>query len=119
MAVVPITKVTLPHTGAGYNLTDSADFSTLVAGSGNGVSFAWASSDWVILKNDSGGSGTFTLKFGPFTAITGYGGSVTNATIVVANNKTYFLRLDSQFSDASGNVVIECSVAGKALVLTP
>lgn len=119
MAVVPISKVTLLHTNAGYNLTDSADFTALVSGAGNGVSFAWASNDLVVLKNDSGSSATYTIKLGPFNGITNYGGSITNPTIVIANNKSYFARLDSQFADASGNVVIECSVAGKALVVTP
>lgn len=119
MSAVPINKVTIPHTNAGYNLTDSADFSTLVTGSGNGVSFAWSGGDVVVLKNDSGSSATYTIKFGPFASITGVGGAVTNPTIVIANNKTYMVRLDSQFADANGNVTIECSVAGKALVVTP
>lgn len=119
MAVTPITKVTLPHTNAGYDLTGSADFTTLSTGSGNGVSYAWNSGDVLVLRNSTGGTATYTIKFGPFVSITGYGGSVTNMTRTVATTKDYFMRLDSQFADASGNVIIECDVAGKVLVITP
>ena len=120
MAAATITKVAIPHTSAGYNLTDSADFTTLVAGSGNGVQFTHESDLIIVLKNDTGGSATFTLKIPASSSLTTYGGSITSPTIVVANGKTYLLRLDTLFRDGStGYVTIECNVGGKALVLAP
>jgi len=119
MAVTPITAVAIPHTNAGYNLTDSAAFTTLGAGSGNGVEFAYADAAIVVLKNDTGGAATFTLKASLGSGFTAYGAALTNPTIAVATGKTYLLRLDGVFRDSAGKVTIECSVAGKVLVLTP
>jgi hypothetical protein len=119
MAAVEITKVAIPHTDAGYNLTDSADFETLVAGAGNGVKFTHEDDLIVILKNDSGSPATFTLKAVLGAAYTTYGAALTNPTIAVANSKTYIMRLDKVFRAADGFVTIECDVAGKVLVLDP
>jgi len=118
MASVLITAVALPHNQAGYNLTDSADFSTLVAGAGNGVRFAWTDSLLVVLKNDTAGAAVFTLKLPVPAAISAYGGTITNPTNSVAAAKTELMRLDSQFRDANAEVTIECDVAAKVLVLS-
>ena len=120
MPAATITAVTLPHTMAGYNLTDSAGFTTLVAGSGNGVKFDYVDDLVVVLKNDSGGAAVFTVKVRTPASFTTYSAGVSHPTINVANNKTYLLRLDqSPFVDASGDITIECDVAGKVLVLDP
>jgi len=119
MAAVTISKVSIPHTNAGYNLTDSTAFTTLTTGAGNGVQYAWSNSDILALKNDSGGPAVFTIKLGAFPSITEVGGSVTNPSNTVADGKIEIMRLDSQFANTSGNVVIECDVVGKVLVLTP
>lgn len=120
MAAATITKVAIPHTSAGYNLTDSADFTTLVAGSGNGVQCTHEDDLIVVLKNDTGGSATFTLKIPASSSLTTYGGAITSPTVVVANGKLVQLRLDSLFrSGTTGYVTIECNVAGKVLVQDP
>lgn len=119
MAAVDIDAVAIPHDSVGYNLTDSAGFTTLVAGSGNGVTFDFADDDLVVLKNDTGGSATFTLKAVLQSAYTAYGVTVTNPTKVVATGKTFLLRLSNVFKGTGNKVTIECSVAGKVLVLTP
>lgn len=120
MAATTITAVSLPHTLAGYNLTDSAGFATLTTGAGNGVKFSFAANLIVVLKNDTGGAATFTVKVLTPTSYSTYTVTVTDPTIAVANGKTYLLRLDeSPFRLSTGYITIECNVAGKVLVLDP
>lgn len=120
MTATLITKHAIPHTNAGYAFTDSADFATLSTGSGNGVDFAYEDDLLVALKNDTGGSATFTLKIPANAQISTNGGSITSPTRVVADGKTFLMRLDKVFRDgATGLVTIECNVAGKVLVLDP
>ena len=59
MARTGITAVAITDTG--YNLTDSAGFTTMSTGAGNGVSFAQAGSDRIVLKNDTGGAAVFNF----------------------------------------------------------
>lgn len=118
MATAEITKVAVPHTNAGVNLTDAA-FTTLVAGAGNGVKFLWESDLLLYLRNDSGGSLTFTLKLAPGSEYTAYGATITSPTIVIANGKTYLVRLNQVFKSSDSYAYVECSGAGKALVLDP
>lgn len=121
MAATLITKVAIPHNAVGYNLTDSADFSTLTTGAGNGVKFAYEDDLIVVLWNTTGGSAVYTLKIGQsITKITTYGGSITSPTKTVANGKQFQFRLESIFKNAvDGLVYIECDVAGKVLVQDP
>jgi hypothetical protein len=119
MATTAITKITLPHTNAGYNLTDSASFTTMATGSGNGVTFSYSASDIVVMKNTTGGTATYTLKIPTIGALSAFGATVTNPTNTVAAGKTELMRLDPVFQDSSGLVTIECDVAGSILVLTP
>lgn len=119
MATTPISKVALPHSNAGYNLTDSTDFTTMATGAGNGVTFTYGSGDIIVMKNTTGGAAAYTLKIPAIAAITTFGGTITSPTNTVADGKTEILRLDSIFQDGStGLATIECDVAGKILVLT-
>lgn len=117
MAAVSINKVTVPRSMSGYNLTDSADFTTLVSGAGNGVTFGFSSSDIVVLKNDTAGSAVYTFKVRVPTEWSTYGVTATDPTITVAAGKTVLVKLADIFKDSSGNVTIECDVAAKVLVL--
>lgn len=120
MAAVEITKHALPQNAAGYDLTDSADFTTLVSGSGNGVKFTYEDGLILVLKNDSGSAATYTLKVPASSSLAAYGGTITSPTCVVANGKTVLLILSSLFRDAAtGFVTVECSAGGKALLLEP
>ena len=113
MPAVVITPVTM--TPSGYNLTDSAAFSTLVLGSGNGVK-ALISTGTLVLKNDSGSSATFTILVAPTAQLTALGLTTPNLEVVVANNKQYVLPISAAML-IGGYVTIECSVAGKVLIL--
>lgn len=117
MATTVITATTL--TATGYNLTDSADFTTMVAGAGNGVEFAYAANDIVVLKNDTAGSATYTIKTPSPSNFSGKGITVPDATVVIAAGKTYMYRASAIFQQSDGNVIIECSATAKIMVLRP
>lgn len=102
----------------GYNVTDSEDFETLSTGAGNGVSFPQSNDYRIILKNDSGGAATFTIKIPTPANLTELSLTVPDFTVAVANGKTYELKALSQFRQSDGNVYIDCSAAGKVLVLS-
>src|SRR5687768_10198774 len=93
-------KVTLNRNLTGYNLTDSTDFTTLVAGSGNGVKFSYAADDLVLLKNDTGGAAVFTFKVTSPGSFATFGVTVTHPTKSVAAGKTLLLRIADLFKDA-------------------
>jgi len=95
MARTAISATTITAiTSNGYNLTDSADFTTLTTGSGNGVKFTYDSKDEVILKNDTAGAAVFTLVVGIGGSITDVGGSITDPTVTVAAGKNTCLTFD-------------------------
>lgn len=116
MARTPITATAVPDTG--LNLTD-ATFATLGTGANNGVSFAYDGNNRVILKNDTGGAATFTVKVPTPTAYTNVGVTVPDMSVAVANGKTYeFKALSlSVARQSDGAIYIDCNVAGKVLVL--
>lgn len=115
MARTAITSASIANTG--YNLTDSTDFATLGTGAGNGVSFAYDSGTLVYLKNDTGSSATFTLKVPTPTTYSALSLTIPDMTITVANGKTIIVRLNSILRQSDGAVYIDCSVAGKVMVL--
>ena len=117
MATTPITATALAATG--YNLADSADFATLTTGAGNGVEFKLDVTDIVVLKNDTGGAAVFTLKVPSPTDFSSKGVTIPDVTVTVAAGKTWVYKLSSIFKQADGDVIIECDVAGKVLVLSP
>ena len=115
MAAVALTAVSVPKTG--YNLTDSAGFTTLVAGSGNGASFDYQSNRVLILKNDTGGAAVFTVKITQPAAYTALGITIPSPTITVATGKTWLVTPDQLMAPSGlSTITIECDVAGKALV---
>lgn len=102
----------------GYNVTDSTDFETLATGAGNGVVFPHNNDYRIILKNDTGGAATFTIKIPTPQNLADLSLTVPDFTVSVANGKTYELKGLSQFRQQDGNVYIDCSAAGKVLVLS-
>lgn len=118
MARATITKVTIPSpTSNGYNLTDSADYTVLSTGSGNGVSFAYDTNTTILLKNPTGGAAVFTIVLRPPTTVTAVGGSVVDPTVTVAAAKEHLLKPASVFNQAGDLMFIDCDVAASVLVL--
>lgn len=117
MARTAIAPIDLSKTG--YNLTDSADFTTLTLGSGNGITVLFDPKDILILKNDTGGSAVFTLKVPGETKYSDKNAVVPDVSVTVANGKTWVYQLTNIFKQADGKVYIDCDVAGKVLVLSP
>ena len=116
IAAVSIT----PIASNGYNLTDSADFTTLGVGADNGVTFTFATNNEVILKNPTGGAAVFTFIVAVRDAeATSVGATITDTTVTVAAGKTHILdKLSELFRDATTKLVaIDCDVAGEVLVL--
>lgn len=117
MARVPITAEDLTKTG--YNLSDSADFTVMGTGAGNGVEFTLDVRDIVVLKNTTGGDATYTFKIPADSRYTDYGGSVADDTIVVGTGDTWLRPLSTIFKQTTGKVHVDCDVAGSILVLSP
>lgn len=115
MARTNISAVSIPDTG--YNLTDSAGFSTLGVGASNGVTFNYDPAHLVVLKNDSGSSATYTFKVPTPAQFSGQGITIADVTVAVATGKTVLYPLSAIFQQSDGLVYLDCSVAGKALVL--
>lgn len=115
MARTTITATAITDTG--YNLTDSADFTTMTLGSGNGVAFVLTTSDRIILKNDSGSSATYTIKIPTPASYSSIGVTVPDMTVTVATGKSYVLEPPITARQSDGMIYIDCSVAGKILVL--
>lgn len=116
MAAADITPTALPVDGA-YNLTDSLDFTTLVAGAGNGVTFNFDASDLVALKNGTAGAAVFTIKVRQDSKFSDKGITVPDETINVAAGKTFVMRMVEIFKTTAGKIIVECDVAGEVLVL--
>lgn len=115
MARTDITAVVITDTG--FNLTD-ATFTTMSTGAGNGVSFTQDQSQRIILRNDTGGAATYTVKVPTPSSYAPFSLALPDLDISVATGKMYVLEPHSQFRQSDGNVYIDCSVAGKILVLT-
>jgi len=120
MAATAISRVSLPHTIAGYALTDSSDFSVLSTGAGNGVEFDYSADTVIVLKNTTGGAAVYTAVVVSTTAQSAYSVTISNPTKSVAAGKTVIWRLDNtQFKNADSKMKVECDVAGSILVLAP
>jgi len=115
MARTPITATAVPDIG--LNITD-ASFATLGTGAGNGVSFPYDSNNRVILKKDTGGAATFTVKVPTPTIYSNVGVTVPDMTVSVANGKTYEFKAVSLNvgRQSDGSIYIDCNVGGKVLV---
>lgn len=118
MARTGITATTIPAiTSEGYNLTDSADFTTMSTGSGNGVSFAYSARTLIILKNSTAGAADYTFVLANTSTITAVGGSVTDPVVDVAVGKTHLVKPAEVFKQSDGDMYIDCDVAGEILVV--
>lgn len=115
MARTTITATAIPANG--LNITD-ASYATLGAGAGNGVSFVYDGNNRIILKNDTGGAATFTIKVPTPTQYSDIGSTASDSTIAVANGKSVELKAVSLSvaRQSDGNIYIDCNVAGKVLV---
>lgn len=103
-------------TSNGLNLTD-ATYVTMSTGAANGVTFDHDGADLVVLKNDTGGDATFTIKVPAPASLTAIGATVADIDIVVVTAKTHVMRLPSILKQTDGKIYIDCDVAGKILVL--
>lgn len=117
MARIAIIAIDLTKTG--YNLTDSTDFTTLSAGSGNGITVLFDPRDILVLKNDTGGPAVFTLLVPGEDKYSDKGITVPDETVTVAAGKTWIYQLTGIFKQSDGKVYVDCDVAGKLLVLSP
>jgi len=103
----------------GYNLTDSADFTTLATGAGNGVTFDYNARDLIILKNEAGQSATVTVKTPQPAA---YSGIITlpDESFSIADGDTHLYPMLQIFKNAStGKITIECDQAIDILIVRP
>ena len=115
MARVPITAVSIPDTG--YDLTDSEDFETMVAGASNGVTFAQNAANRIILRNPTGGALTYTFKIPTPASYSAVGVTIPDATVTLAAGDDWVLEPQSVFRQSDGNIYCDCSGAGEILVL--
>lgn len=109
-----ISRTALPV--AGLNLTD-ATFQTLSTGAGNGIEVPYRAGDVLILKNDTGGAATFTVKVRQPQEFAALSVTVPDKTFSVADGKTYIVPLATVFRQADSDIYVDCDVAGEVLCL--
>lgn len=117
MTTTAITADSLP--AIGYNLTDSADYTTMTSGAGNGVEFAYDPNAVIVLNNDSGAEAVYTFKTPTTDALSAKGITTPDAAVTVANGKIWLYKLASIFKQSDGDVIVECDQTAKILVLSP
>lgn len=115
MATTEHEKTNFARNTTGVNITDLT-FATMATGAGNGRTWQHNVNDVILLKNDSGGPATFTLKAVTPSRFSAMGITVPDRTIVVADTKTVALRVSDVFA-ADGIITLECDVAAKLAVL--
>lgn len=120
MAAVPHTITDHPRGLTGLNLTDAANWQTLVVGAGNGASFVLQPQHLLFLRNDTGGDATFTIAVQPSASQVAAGATVNSPTKVVVTAKIHLVRLSDVFVNVATQLVnITCDVAAKVLVVNP
>jgi hypothetical protein len=115
MARATITAVAVP--GEAYNLTDSAAFTTLSTGAGNGVEFTHNPAHLLLLKNTTGGAAAFTIKVPTPSTYSGIA-TIPDDTVAVAAGDTALVKLASVYKQTDGKVYVDCDIAGKALLIS-
>lgn len=116
MARTAITPVAIPD--AGYNLTDSAGFTALSTGAGNGVEIPL---DYVrqrvrlVLKNTTGGAAVYTIKVPAPAEYSAKAATIQDVTVTVAAGKTWLYELTGIFKQSDDAVYVDCDVAGSVL----
>lgn len=116
MARAAMSRQTIAKTG--LNLTD-ATFTTMTLGAGNGVEVPYVRGLILVLKNDTGGAATFTIKVATPAESSNFGSTYGDISRSVADGKTWLVPVNQISKQADGDVYVDCSVAGKiaALVL--
>jgi len=115
MARSALTAVSLPTTG--YNVTDSADFATMMAGAGNGKEIVYNGATRILLKNTTGGAAVYTVKIPTPAQYTAIGLTLSDMAVSVGAAKTWELKPHAAMKQDDGKIYIDCSVAGSILVL--
>jgi hypothetical protein len=113
---VDLTKTSLTRNLAGFDLGD-ATYETMVAGAGAGVIWPYASTDLVVLKNDSGETATYTIQLSTPASYVALGLAPDNPTIELADGELYLVRVSELWRDNTRKCAIDCDQAGKILVL--
>ena len=116
MARVPITATAVPD--AGYNLTDSADIETMVAGATNGVTFTQSTTDRILLINGTGGALTYTVKVPTPAAYTALSVTIPDDEFTVPAGDTMVIKPNSLYRQTDGLIYVDCSGTGGILVLS-
>ena len=114
MARAAISTTSIPDTG--YNFTDGTG-TTLSTGAGNGGEIDYDANTRIYLTNPTGGSSTWTIKIPTPTSYSALSVTIPDMSITIATGKTYVLKPAAVFRQADGKIYIDCSVAGKLLVL--
>ena len=114
MARAAISTTSIPDTG--YNFTDGTG-TTLSTGAGNGGEIDYDANTRIYLTNPTGGSSTWTIKIPTPTSYSALSVTIPDMSITIAAGKTYVLKPAAVSRQADSKVYIDCSVAGKLLVL--
>lgn len=114
MARAAISTTSIPDTG--YNFTDGTG-TTLSTGAGNGGEIDYDANTRIYLTNPTGGSSTWTINIPTPTSYSALSVTIPDMLITIAAGKTYVLKPAAVSRQADGKVYIDCSVAGKLLVL--
>jgi hypothetical protein len=114
MTRVAIARTALPATG--LNITDAA-YQTMTGGANNGVTIPTIPGDVVILRNDTAGVATYTVKTAQPAGFSAQGITATDATVIVAAAKQWIYEPTALQKQADGMVYVDCDVAGKIVCL--
>jgi len=98
----------------GLNLSDATQYTVLTSGAGNGVKFEFSTAGWMVLRNSSGGSITYTIIMPEPTQYANLGVTFDDKIITVAANEIHLVSLDSRYKHADGFVYVETNTASAA-----
>lgn len=108
---------TAPEASAGIIPAD-VTYTTLTAGSGNGVKLSFPDCEQIILYNDTGGAATFTFVLDEPDNYDTLGITFNDKTFSVDNGDFCLVHPDSRYTDGEDNMIyIDCDVAGKVAVV--
>ena len=115
MAAVVVNSVAMSADGS--STLAGISYTTLVSGAGAGVFFTYDTTKFILLKNDSGGAAVFTVLLKDYEDLDDIGATPDDMTIAVADGSTHMLPMSAPFRNSSGQVTIECDVAGEVAVI--
>lgn len=114
MARAAITRTPFPLTG--FNITD-ATFTTMATGANNGVNAPLLAGDILLLRNDTAGAATYTIKTPQPSGYSAQGITASDVTVVVAAAKIWVYEPVNLQRQADTFIYVDCDVAGKILLL--